>query len=368
MKEKIDQCKLKWHADRVDQHRAGLRVAPITVDLAITTSCTFKCEYCYAHTCQVQPDAVKWSWKMIRNTFKTFAEIGVKAVSFVSDGESTCHPNWVEAVLLAKEWGMDVALGTNGHLCDLVSLEKVLPHLTYLRFNVSAATSERYQQIHGVKSEVYEQVLQNIRTAVSIKRLHGHDVTIGLQTVFMPKYVDQLLPLCSLGKGLGVDYLTIKHCSDDEHGTLGVMYEDYGLTHGVLEKAERMGDEHYAVVVKWRKIHAGRTREYKRCLAPPLQLQISGSGLVAPCGMFFNGKYYNRHIGNLHDKSFKVLFKSKRYWEVMDDLASCRFDAQTMCGCQCLQDASNVYLDSIWDDPGVLQAPEAAAPGHINFV
>ncbi len=368
MKEKIDQNKLKWHAERVAQHRKGECVAPITVDLAITTKCTHKCEYCYAHTCQVQPDAEAWTWPMIRNTFKTFADIGVKAVSFVSDGESTCHPNWVKAILLAKSLGMDVALGTNGFLCSPDDLEKVLPCLTYLRFNISAASTERYKKVHGVTSYVYEEVLHNIRSAVDQKRRHGHECTIGLQTVFLPKYADQVLLLCGLGKGLGVDYLTIKHCSDDEDGSLGVVYEDYGLTTGLLEQAERMSDEHYSVVVKWRKLEAGNKRSYKRCLAPPLQLQISGSGLVAPCGMFFNGKYYHRHIGNLHDKSFKVLFESKRYWEVMDDLASCRFDAQTMCGCLCLQDASNVYLDSIWDDTGVLQAPTEVPPGHTNFV
>jgi MoaA/NifB/PqqE/SkfB family radical SAM enzyme len=146
------------------------------------------------------------------------------------------------------------------------------------------------------------------------------------------------------------------------------VYKDYALTTSILEQAEKMSDEHFKVVVKWRKLQAGNKRSYRRCLAPPLQLQISGSGLVAPCGMFFHGKYYKYHIGNLHDKSFRELWESERYWDVMEDLGSCRFNAQAMCGCLCLQDACNIFLDSIWDVDGVLQITEGDPPSHINFV
>jgi len=32
-------------------------------------------------------------------------------------------------------------------------------------------------------------------------------------------------------------------------------------------------------------IFSGRNRKYSRCYGPPVMLQLSGSGLVAPCGM-----------------------------------------------------------------------------------
>lgn len=367
MKEKIDQCKLPWHAARVMAYRLGERVAPITVDLAITRACTFKCAYCYGNL-QKQPGTRAWTEKMIMDTFDDFADIGVKAVSFVSDGESTCHPLWVEAIEHAAACGLDVALGTNGYLCDEEALRRVLPHLTYLRFNVTGAMSKRYQEIHGVDSDVYETVLDNIRTATALNRLHGYDVTIGMQAVFLPSYVDQLFPLCGLAKGLDVQYLVIKHCSDDEAGSLGVKYQDYEMVEEHLQRAESMSDDLLKIVVKWRKIRAGNKREYTRCLAPPLQLQISGSGLVAPCGMFFAPKYFRYHMGNLHDSTFKEIWSSDRYWEVMEHLGSCRFNAQKECGCLCLQDASNIYLDTIWDSDEALQTPPGDAPGHLNFV
>lgn len=44
-------------------------------------------------------------------------------------------------------------------------------------------------------------------------------VNSGLQMVLMPDFSDQIVPLAKLGKKLGVDYLVIKHCSDDEDGS-----------------------------------------------------------------------------------------------------------------------------------------------------
>ena len=42
----------------------------------------------------------------------------------------------------------------------------------------------------------------------------------------------------------------------------------------------------------------------------------------APSGMFFNARYSKLHIGNFVDERFKDVFKSERYWKIMNYLAS----------------------------------------------
>ena len=74
-------------------------------------------------------------------------------------------------------------------------------------------------------------------------------------------------------------------------------------------------------------------------------LQMSGSGLVAPCGMLFNERYKKFHIGNITEERFRDIFYSDRYWEVMNYLASPDFNAQKMCGSLCLQHKVNEFLD-----------------------
>jgi len=51
-----------------------------------------------------------------------------------------------------------------------------------------------------------------------------------------------------------LDYGVIKHCSDDEFGTLGVDYEKYESMYGLLKEAEEMSNYDTKIIVKWEKI------------------------------------------------------------------------------------------------------------------
>lgn len=363
----LDGTKIAWHQDRISAWERGEKIAPITVDMALTRACNFACHYCYAML--QENDRKVINRQVIFDFLEDCAEIGVKGISFVSDGESTISPAFVDAVRKGSELGISMACGTNGFVLNERKLEDTLPHLTYLRINISAGEANRYAEIMGVKEHWFERVCENIRTMMRIKRRDGLPVTIGLQMVLMPEYADQVLPLARLGKELRPDYLVIKHCSDDEDGSLGVNYDAYEKLHSLLHEAEALSDESYKVVVKWSKIEAGSKRSYQRCYGPPFMLQISGSGLVAPCGMLFNERYKKFHIGNICEQRFRDIWASDAYWDVVNHLASPDFNAQTMCGTLCLQHKVNEFLDSYQKGHITLPAlDDHRAPMHLNFV
>jgi len=362
----LDGHKLQWHKDRVDAWLNGERIAPITIDCALTRKCSYRCTYCYG---MLQANDEKRMTKdVIFRFLDDAAEIGVKAISFVSDGESTCSPHLYDAVLRGKANGLDMAIGTNGYMLKDNRLEDILPALTYLRFNISAGEPERYAEIHGCKTQHFEKVINTIRESVRIKKEKGLDVTLGLQMVLLPEFTDQIIPLSRLGRDLGVDYLVIKHCSDDEKGSLGVDYEKYHGMIDVLKEAEACSENSYMVRAKWSKILSSGKRKYSRCYGPPFIMQFSGSGLVAPCGMLFNSKYSKYHIDNIADKSFKEIWQSDRYREVLDLIASDKFDARTMCGSLCLQHKVNEFLWDLKQGDAKIAEPEDEAPMHINFI
>ena len=362
----LDGHKLEWHQERVEAWLRGERIAPITIDCALTRACTYRCTYCYG---QLQANDEK---QMTRDVIFRFlddaAEIGVKAISFVSDGESTCSPHLEAAILRGRANGLDMALGTNGYLLKDERLEEILPALTYLRFNISAADPQRYAEIHGCTPQAYEKVMGTIRKCVALKKQKDLAVTLGLQMVLLPQFEDQIIPLAKLGRELGVDYLVIKHCSDDENSSLGVDYSRYEVMVDVLKEAEELSSPDYVVRAKWSKILSGGKRCYSRCYGPPFIMQFSGSGLVAPCGMLFNSKYRKYHIGNIAETSFKELWKSERYWEVINLIASEQFDARTMCGSLCLQHKVNEYLWELKLGKIKIRKPGGAPPLHGNFI
>ncbi len=362
----LDGTKLAWHLERVRAWERGERIAPITIDMALTRACNYACNFCYAMLQENDRNTI--TREVICNFLEDCAEIGVKGISLVSDGESTISPVFVGTIERGSELGISMACGTNGFIFNRRKLEQILPRMTYLRINIAAGEAKRYAEIMGVKEEWFHRVVQNIRDMVDIKRRDGLPVTIGLQMVLMPEYADQVLPLARLGKELRPDYLIIKHCSDNEEGDLGVNYGAYKDLYPLLKEAESLSDEEYRVKVKWSKIQAEGKRSYQRCYGPPFIIQISGSGLVAPCGMLFNDRYKKFHIGNIAEQRFKDIWRSDRYWEVMNYLASPQFNAQKMCGTLCLQHKVNEFLDERQKGRLDLAKPEGPPPQHINFI
>ncbi len=362
----LDGTKIAWHLDRVRAWERGERVAPITIDMALTRACNYGCHFCYAMLQENDRQVI--TQKVIYDFLEDCAEIGVKGISLVSDGESTISPVFVDTIVRGSELGLSMAAGTNGFVLNRRKLEEILPHMTYLRINISAGERARYAEIMGVKEHWFDRICDNIREMVAIKKRDGLGVTIGLQMVLMPQYADQILPLAQLGKELRPDYLVIKHCSDDEDGTLGVDYGAYEAIYDKLRQAEALSDEEYKVVVKWSKIHDGHHRDYQRCYGPPFMIQLSGSGLVAPCGMLFNERYKKFHVGNICETRFKDIWASDRYWEVMNYLAGPEFNAQTMCGTLCLQHKVNQALDAHIKGRHVIQPPTGTPPQHLSFI
>ena len=362
----LDGTKIGWHLDRVKAWERGERIAPITIDMALTRACNYACGFCYAMLQENEREVM--TTEVMNGFLDDCAEIGVKGISFVSDGESTLSPAYVPSIKKGNQLGISMASGTNGFIFNRRILEEILPHLTYLRINFSAGTPERYAQIMGVREEWFHRVVKNIRDMVEIKKRDGLPVTIGMQMVLMPQDADQILPLARLGKEIRPDYLIIKHCSDDERGSLGVKYSEYEKTYDLLREAETLSDDEYKVVVKWTKIKTGRNRSYQRCYGPPFMLQTSGSGLIAPCGSLFNERYKKFHMGNMVQQRFKDIWASDRYWEIMNYLASPDFNAQTMCAALCLQHKVNEYLDEYRKGRLTPQEPGENPPQHVNFI
>lgn len=366
----LDSHKLSYHYDRVEAWEAGERIAPISVDMSLTRACGSMCSFCYA---MMQESQVRSSisTQHALNLLDDFAEIGIRSVSLVSDGESTLSKAYVPFIQHAAKLGINVGNATNAWEWGPEKIEQVLPSLTWVRFTVAAGRPESYASImyKGPEhTQVFDRAIEHIRYAIDFKRRMGLPVTLGIQMVLMPHLKDEIIPFAQLGLDLGADYAVIKHCSDDEQGTLGIDYSQYESLHDLLEQAEAMSNEQTKVIVKWTKIKDGDKPSYQRFYGPQFLLQISGSGLVAPSGMFFNARYSKLHIGNFTEERFKEIWKSTRYWRAMEYLASPAFDAQTMMGTLPIQHYVSVALDNHAKGIQRIQPGTGAKPLHHNFL
>lgn len=362
----LDGTKIGWHTERIEAWKRGERIAPITVDMALTRTCNYACKFCYATLQENQRHPI--TKDVMTRFLDDAAEIGVKGVSLVSDGESTLNAAFVHTIQYGASKGISMAVGSNAYLLDEEKIRAILPHLTYFRVNITAGEPDRYAEIMGVKQGFFERVCENIRTMMRVKHELGLKCTIGMQMVLMPDFEDQILPLAKLAVELKPDYLIIKHCSDSEDGELGVDYDGYARMYDKLKAAEAMSTPEVQITVKWSKIGDKGTRSYSRCYGPPFLMQLSGSGLVAPCGMMFNEQYKMFHIGNIVTDSFKEMVRGDRYWKVVNYLAGDNFDAKVRCGSLCLQHKVNEALDGMMNHGREIVKPTGQEPQHVNFI
>ena len=142
----LDSHKLSYHYDRVEAWENGEKIAPVSVDMALTRACGAMCSFCYAMV-QESQERTNIKEKEALNLLDDFAEIGVKGVSLISDGESTLSKSYVPFIQHAKKVGVDIANATNGWEWGEDKVEQVLPFLKWVKFTVAAGTPESYSKI-----------------------------------------------------------------------------------------------------------------------------------------------------------------------------------------------------------------------------
>ncbi len=365
----LDSHKVSYHYDRIEAWENGEKIAPVSVDMALTRACGAMCSFCYAMVQEPQ-DRQNIKTKEALELLDDFAKIGIKAVSLVSDGESTLSKAYVPFIQHASKLGIDTGNATNGWEFEKEKVDQVLPHMSWVRFTVGAGTPEGYAKVmykSKEHTEVFERAMRNIKYAVELKEKLNLGVTLGIQMVLTPDLKHEIIPFSKLAVDLGVDYGVIKHCSDDELGTLGIDYSKYEEMYPLIREAENMSNEKTKIIAKWNKIMDER-KTYSRLYGPQFLLQLSGTGLVAPSGQFFNARYSKLHMGNFTEERFIDIFNSKRYTKIMDYIASPKFDAKTMMGTLPITHYVNEALDNHAKGIKKILPNNGPKPLHVNFI
>lgn len=355
----MDGNKLNWHLSRVNDWQNGKRVAPLHIDVGLSKGCNIKCQYCFGAlqgNLYRKGSEIYFPQEPLLRYMRDAGDLGVKSMALIGESEPLLNPHVYEAIIEGKKAGVDMALGTNGILYDKgKDGEAGLEHLSWIRFNISAASDSAYRRIHGSKE--FSTAIDKIKFCVNIKRKKSLAATIGLQMVLTPDNVDQVLPLAKLGKEVGVDYFVVKQCSDTVSNALGIYKRlgEYENFYEILKEAESITDEDYNVIIKWHKVGNEGERNYDQCLGVPFLLYSSGNGRIYPCGDFFDNKEEEYRLGDLVTHSFKEIIESDRYWEIVEKVKE--IDVHTQCYSNCRTHSINEFLWKV-----------SNPPAHVNFV
>ncbi|KPA15096.1 radical SAM domain protein [Candidatus Magnetomorum sp. HK-1] len=342
--------KLIWHPDYLDKWKTNNFFFPIHLDIGSTSSCNYKCVHCFyqylSHKKRSIPE------KYLLPLMEDIAESGVRSIFFASQGEPLLNPATPDAIQLASKLGVDVALSTNASLLNEKMACKILPNLKWLRISVLARTKNNYCKLHGTNEKVWMEVFKNLSRIKQIINDNNLQTTIGIQTCLLPENGDEILPLVSEIKKMGIDYITLRPISYHPNNTYNVSENLLDKFRTPLEEAEKMSDNNFQVIVRW---NLGKeTKIYSQCLGLPFIAFVNADGGIYTCGCHLDEEAFC--YGNIYEQKFSDIWKSE-YRKTLTKKSIMNPDF-TQCDILCGHHSINKFL---W-------YYEKKEPEHVNFI
>lgn len=350
----IDSHKLMHHLPRVADWLAGRLVYPISMEISPSGACNHRCLFCAVDYLQYRPRFIDSA--LLRARLTELAGLGLKSVMYAGEGEPLLHRDIGEIIRHTRSVGIDAALVTNGVLLREALAREILGSLTWIKVSCNAGTAATYAAVHRTRAEDFERLLDNLETAVRLRREGGHRCTIGIQILLLPENAGELVTLGERARAIGLDYLVVKPYSHFERSQTtryqGIRYEDYlDLAAGV----KALETERFSVVFRRETMQLwdAAARSYGRCQALPFYSYLDAGGTVWACKEYLGDERFS--LGNIGNQDFRAI------WEGPRRAAVTRFVEQELdvrgCRVNCRLDKMNRWL---WE----LTHP----PAHVNFI
>ncbi|MDD5069505.1 MAG: radical SAM protein, partial [Candidatus Omnitrophica bacterium] len=204
----IDTHKLIYHVDRVNRWLKGENIYPIYIEAAPAGGCNQRCVFCGL---DYTGHKAKFLNTQCWQTFvKQAAKRGLRSVLFAGEGEPLLNKDINIFVESSKRSGIDTAIATNAFLLSNDLAKVILKNLTWIRVSLDAATAKVYSKIHGVNPEQFSIVLNNLSSAVELKKKYKYPVTIGVQFLLLKENYNDVLKAAAICRDLGADYFSVK--------------------------------------------------------------------------------------------------------------------------------------------------------------
>jgi pyruvate-formate lyase-activating enzyme len=122
-------------------------LAPISINLDLTTACNFRCTHCIDW--DILNTAHKHREAELRESILLMAERGMRSVILIGGGEPTLYPGFADFVQFLKQAGQQVAVVTNGSRGDrLAEAVQYMDENDWIRLSLDSGSNELFVEMH----------------------------------------------------------------------------------------------------------------------------------------------------------------------------------------------------------------------------
>ena len=330
MKLQLSGHKLLWHTEILEKWQKGEFFYPLHLDIGPSYSCSQDCAFCYVGYLRKKGGRRQkfLEKEVFLRLMEELGEAGVKSIAMCGCGEPLLNSATPNAVVRAKECGVDVSLITNGvHFTPTVA-EKTLESLSWVRFSIYGASKKVYDAVHRGGENDWENAYSNLREICEIKRKRSLKTTIGSVMLVLPENGHEVDLLAQRLKEYGVDYLSVKPATQNPKNTFSAPRDLHKRFKDNLLLTEKLSSNNFHVEVRWDQfgfeeqfIESGRSvKGYGECLGLPFIACIDADGSVYAC----NGHWRNPKFlyGNVYEKPYKEIWQDawKRMYNLKDEI------------------------------------------------
>lgn len=340
--------KIFHHKDALDALAEGRQVTPFYIRLKPTNVCNHHCAYCTYGSGDTKQKTKNRNdidhrdsipWPKLQEILKDMGNMGVRALTFSGGGEPLCYPQITEAVLLAREQGLQLSLISNG---QLLSGERAAAfrEAKWVRISFDSPVQETYCRLRGLPESAFSKVTRNINEFAKEK---DKDCVLGINFVVSKTNASEVYKAAHLLKELGVD--NVKFAAVIEN----VPYYHDGIKDSVIEQIHRAQadfvDKDFTIINNYENDWMDKnftTQPFPVCYTCRMVTVIAADQRVYFC----HTRAYDSDAvaGDLHDQSFYEMWFSDQTKKRLSQLSPQK-DCQNFCVYQERNQLIEAYFD-----------------------
>lgn len=294
---------------------AGDFLPPIEASVDPIHACNLSCQHCNASRYM---NGKKIDSTRMHELIDFFREWGVKAICFGGGGEPSLHPDLPAFLIMANSKAIKTSVATNGVIVpdpDAYSLCR------WVGISVDAGTGATYKKLKG--ADKFETVLGNMRRIVRADRY------CDVSYKFLISNVNQheIYKACEIARDIGVRDFHARPMDGSHQGmrTPGKLYaglnldkihEQFQACHELASKDFRVFTVEHKFTPDWKP-----QKNFSRCLAAPLVIQICADGWVYFCVDQRHQEKYRLCRATVDD--IKAFWGSDRHVKMVHDTLTC---------------------------------------------
>lgn len=340
--------KIMYHPEHILAIKNETTIFPVHATISLSNHCNHKCLWCTAYEFQLDKAKTVDHDKLIK-FLSDAKKRGLKAVTYVGNGEPTVYHKFSELVKEVNSLGIEQSMFTNGHLIDKFEKE-IIDCFTWIRISLDAGSTEVHDKMHDVSNH-FNKIIENVKSLILKK---NKNMMVGIQYAVHHENIDDMYKSAEVVSQIGANYISVKPVFTK--GSVGVKIDRNTLTHAdispIVQKiTDSFASDSFEVFYRPHQVLSNQIEKnvlaYNKCVAGFFNINIYEDGEIIYCAP------HKRSVGTLDDDLDVI---EKRIVELSKNLDL------SQCPAGCRYHELNHLIENILN-------PEIdAKTKHINFI